>query len=430
MKIQILVALICLSSVFVTATELSAQHVQIGKAMIESYMQKPDKDLFKVYHFIFAKAYSLNSEEALVRYKLFKKAVKFVKKHNARNLSWTVGLNQFADMTDEEYQSYNGITKAMIKQVQEEVRDDEPEPVRDDEPDPIRGLKFLNSEKNTFSFDELADKVDKKVKHDCDDDKKSDYHENDSDGCDEFEEEDENGDKKKIVVTNRDFFENLTDVRNQGGCGSCWAFATTLLLEIGYNHNNKLTGDARIAPLSVQQLVDCDPKSGGCGGGWMPNALEQIVKQGGIAFDSSYPYKAVAGTCGSSVDKTIKLKGKGFKGCAPYWGLNKCTREIWWTIIEQNPCSVAIDTNNSEFKYYSSGVMDISKTQGCGQFTHAVVAYAWKHQKDDNGTIREYISIRNSWGTRWGEEGDFRIYYDEQSETCHVTKFCIQPDWA
>jgi C1A family cysteine protease len=419
MKVQILVALICLSSVFVTATELSAQHVQIGKALIESYMQKPDKDLFKVYHFIFAKAYSLNSEEAIVRYKLFKKAVKFVKKHNARKLSWTVALNHFADMTDEEYESYNGITKAMLKQVEEEVHDDEPDPIRDDEPDPIRGLKFLSSEKNTFLFDKLADKVDKKVKN-------SDEFKNDSDGCDEFEEED--GEKKQ--VTNRDFFENLTDVRNQGGCGSCWAFATTLLLEAGYNHNHKLTGDARIAALSTQQLVDCDTKSGGCGGGWMPNALEQIVKQGGIASDSSYPYKAVAGTCKNSTDKTIKLKGKGFKGCAPYWGLNKCSREIYFNIISENPCSVAIDTKNSEFKYYNSGIMDISKTSGCNGLTHAVVAYAWKHHKDANGTIREYISIRNSWGTRWGETGDFRMYYDEKSETCYVTQICIQPDWA
>ena len=428
MRVQILVTLICLSSVFATTENLSAQHVEISRAMLESYMTKPDKDLFKVFHFTFAKSYSLNSEEAMVRYKLFKKAVKFIKKHNARNLSWTVGLNQFADMTNEEYDAHNGITPEMLRKAEREHvaprKDDR------DEPEPVRGLKFLSSEKKTFLFDELAQKVDDKVKHDCDEDKeKNDDHSDDSDGCDEKEEENDDGGHDKI--TNRDYFHNLTDVRNQGGCGSCWAFATTCLLEAGYNFNNKLTGDNRVAPFSNQQLVDCDPKSSGCSGGWMPYALEQLKKQGGIAAESNYAYKAVAGNCDAAkTNGLVKLKGKGYTGCAPYFGLNKCTREIFWTLMNENPCSVAIDTKNSEFKYYQSGIMDISKTSGCGNVTHAVMAFAWKHQKDDNNTIREYLSVRNSWGNRWGEQGDFRIYYDEKSETCKVTQFCIQPDWA
>jgi len=422
MKVQILVALICLSSVFASVKELSQEHVQIGRAMLESYMQKADKDLFKVYHFVFAKAYSLNSEEAIVRYKLFKKAVKFVKKHNGKNLSWTVGLNQFADMTDEEYKMYNGISTDMLKQAERDR--DEPEPVRNN------GLKFLNTETPTFLFDELADKVDKKVKHDCNEDEKNDDHRDDSDGCDEEESEDSSdGEKHEYKLNNRDFFQNLSDVRNQGGCGSCWAFATTLLLETGYNHRNKLTGDKKIAVLSPQQLVNCDPKSGGCQGGWMPYALQQVLKNGGIDYDYHQNYNAVQATCKEGNNQLINLKGKGYIGCAPYFGLQKCSKAVWYKLIENGPCSVAIDTNNSEFKFYQSGIMDIAKTDGCNNVTHAVVAYSWKHEKDNDGSIREYIGIRNSWGARWGEAGDFRMFYHEQSETCKVTQFCIQPDW-
>jgi len=425
----ILLALLCISSVFVNASELSHEHIQIGRAMLESYMQKADKELFKVYHFIFAKAYSLNSEEAIVRYKLFKKAVKFVKKHNAKNLSWTVGLNQFADMTDEEYKQYNGISPEMLK-LAERTRDrDEPDPIREDKPDPIRGLKFLNSANPTFLFDELADKVDKKVKHDCDEsssESSSDNYEDDSDGCDK--EEDDKG--NEYEAKNRDYFQNLTDVRNQGGCGSCWAFSTTLLLETGYNHRNQLTGDKKIAALSPQQLVDCDKSSSGCSGGWMPYALKQVKNNGGIEYDYHYNYNAVQGSCKEGNNKLINLKGSGYTGCAPYFGLQKCSKSVWYKLIEEGPCAVAIDTNNSEFKYYQSGIMDIAKTNGCGNVTHAVVAYSWKHEKNDDGTIREYIGVRNSWSANWGEKGDFRIFYHEQSESCKITQFCIQPDWA
>jgi hypothetical protein len=225
-----------------------------------------------------------------------------------------------------------------------------------------------------------------------------------------------------------------------------------MLLETAYNFRNGLTGDNRIQPLSTQYLVDCSTSSKGCQGGFPDRALMSIQGKG-IPNESDYPYKGFQyKSCGAGDkdgerdwsknmnEKIINLKKYGFQGCGKYGYLKvlfgTCNKTKFYNLLEEGPCTVVIDTEMSEYKYYQSGIIDITKSDNlnhadsCKIPTHAVMAYAWKHQKDVNGTIKEYIQIRNSWGNRWGENGDFRIFFHGRSETCFVTTMCVQPNWA
>jgi len=194
----------------------------------------------------------------------------------------------------------------------------------------------------------------------------------------------------------------VTPIKNQGQCGSCWAFSTTGNVEGQYFlAGNKLVG------LSEQNLVDCDHEcmiyegqkscDSGCDGGLMPNAFHYIVKNKGIDTENSYPYVAFDQTCAfnpQNVGATIKN----------------------WTMISQNetqmaaymyangPISIAADAE--EWQFYVGGVFE----GPCGtSLDHGILIVGYGQEIDYLGFEINYWWVKNSWGTDWGIDGYLMI---------------------
>merc|ERR1711907_472824 len=137
----------------------------------------------------------------------------------------------------------------------------------------------------------------------------------------------------------------VTAVKNQGQCGSCWAFSTTGSLEAAH-----FLKTGKLEMLSEQQLVDCDRKKDqGCNGGLMDNAFDFIHENKGLASEKAYPYKGVDGTC--------KRSAKSVPGTTVKKHTDVASNEkALMSAISKQPVSVAIEADQQGFQFYSSGV--------------------------------------------------------------------------
>jgi len=199
-------------------------------------------------------------------------------------------------------------------------------------------------------------------------------------------------------------------VKDQGACGSCWAFSTVANLEGLYYIKNKSS-----VVLSEQQLVDCDKVDSGCNGGLMENALSYVEKNG-LALSSDYKYTARVGSCKQSkVKSAISVKGQHF---AP----DQDEQNIKKMLVETGPLSIAINADHLQF--YDSGIIDADENECDPQgLNHgvAIVGYG-----SENG--QEYWIIRNSWGSNWGENGYTRFALGKG--VCGVNTYVITADLA
>ena len=181
----------------------------------------------------------------------------------------------------------------------------------------------------------------------------------------------------------------VTPVKNQASCGSCWAFSAVGALESG-----NFVANGKLVSLSEQQLVDCDTKSHGCGGGLMTNAFEYVMEKG-ICSEEEYPYHAKEEDCKDS-KCTAVVQNKGYENLAPMIG--KALR----LGLNKAPVSVAVEADSAVFQMYKSGVLDDS---ACGEsVNHGVLAV---------GYTEHYFIIKNSWGDDWGDNGYIKIANDE-----------------
>merc|ERR1712217_248986 len=196
----------------------------------------------------------------------------------------------------------------------------------------------------------------------------------------------------------------LTPVKNQGQCGSCWAFSATEQLESAY-----FQAYGQLKELSPQQLTSCDTYDSGCGGGNPINAWAYVSGFGGQEGESSYPYTSgvtgQTGTCKSNAADVEEDVGSSYSliSSSPSQESNMLAQ------IQDSPMSVVVDADL--WQTYQGGV--ITSASGCGTAVdHAVQATGYNAEGN-------YWIVRNSWGTTWGEDGFVWVEYG--ANVCAIT---------
>lgn len=187
----------------------------------------------------------------------------------------------------------------------------------------------------------------------------------------------------------------VTEVKDQGQCGSCWSFSTTGALEGAY-----FVKYGNLETFSEQQLVDCDTfKNGGrdmgCNGGLMDHAFAWIEKNGGLCSESDYPYVSgetkTAGTCKKTCSIVENSK------IASFYDVEPSSDAAMMAAVSQQPISIAIEADQREFQLYKSGIF----TGVCGnKLDHGVLLV---------GYGPDYYLVKNSWGLSWGDGGYIKL---------------------
>jgi len=199
----------------------------------------------------------------------------------------------------------------------------------------------------------------------------------------------------------------VTPVKDQGQCGSCWAFSVTENIESVWMLAKGINSSA-MAPLAPQQIVDCDDYDMGCSGGNPPTAYQYVISAGGLDTEASYPYKAVDGTC------NFKTGSIGAKISGYQWATeSRDEQTLQQNLVGWAPLSICVDARY--WQDYSGGIMTSGECDWIVELDHCVQLVGY----DTTGAMPFWI-VRNSWGTDWGEKGFIRLQLGDNA--CGLTE--------
>lgn len=178
---------------------------------------------------------------------------------------------------------------------------------------------------------------------------------------------------------------DVTPVKDQGPCGSCWAFGTLGSFEGSWRIINNETIDT-----AEKDLLDCNTWGYSCGGGWW--AFDQ-VKTAGVAAEAGYPYAPSKAACNAGVARSYKLDTWGYVGTDSNI---PSVAAIKQALCAHGPLAIAVRATEA-FKHYTNGIFN---EHAAGAVNHGVTLVGW----DDS---KQAWLIKNSWGTGWGSTCDY-----------------------
>lgn len=357
----------------------------------------------------------------------------FIEEHNNQTPkpSFTVGHNQFSDMTNDEFQKMfslgkyspgTHVIKAAHKKNKEESAKRKVDKYVEEERNRVqaefRHLRKLAAgevENDMIFFDDkwwsddtAGDTDDKSDSGDTDD--------TSGGGDDSKDDDDTNGLPDEVDWVKEGA---VTEVKNQGSCGSCWAFSTTGSIEgAAFIKNGELVS------LSEQNLIDCDSTDKGCMGGMMETAFKFDEEAHGLCSEVEYPYLATdAHTCNTNCTKVVGSV------VADYLDIDEKDKHGLLASIALQPTSVAMQAGQLSFQLYSSGVFSDAECGATGDVDHGVLAVGYGTDEESG---KKFFTIKNSWGDEWGENGYFRVDRKSKNEwgTCAILMIMTAPIMA
>ena len=210
----------------------------------------------------------------------------------------------------------------------------------------------------------------------------------------------------KLMPTSMDWREMngsnyVTPVRDQGQCGSCYAFASMAMLESRLLIASKGSLHKIFSP---QDIVSCSRYSAGCNGGLPYLIAGKYAEEFGVVEEECFPYQAKDSVCDEPTNCT-RYRATNYKYVGGYYGA--CNEQEMIAALQHGPISVAFKVT-ADFQQYKSGIYQhtglTDKFNPFRPINHAVLVVGYG---EENGV--KYWIVKNSWGIKWGEDGFFRI---------------------